>query len=179
MNQSLVVGLLRQNSQKIISIEDQLKELKQFISRIERTIIDMNLEHCAKTNTENTFTATQTFQSDVSILGNLGTTSISQLSDIRMKENIKQLSSDIIDDVKTYSFTMKNAKNNNKTHYGVIAQELQQLAPELIEENENQHYLSVNYIELIPMLIHRVQQQQQQINELKNMINESKSELEN
>ena len=44
-----------------------------------------------------------------------------------------------------------------RLHYGVIAQELQELAPELVSINDltDDHYLSVNYTELIPHLINK------------------------
>ena len=42
-------------------------------------------------------------------------------------------------------------------HYGLIAQELQEIYPDLVLEGDD-GYLSVNYVELIPLLIHSVQE---------------------
>ena len=42
-------------------------------------------------------------------------------------------------------------------HYGVIAQELQKIYPDLVIEGED-GYLSVNYVELVPLLIQSVQE---------------------
>ena len=55
-----------------------------------------------------------------------------------------------------------------KRHFGFVAQELQQVYPDLVYENDN-GYLSVNYTELIPILV-------QSIKELKSEIDELKSE---
>ncbi len=53
-----------------------------------------------------------------------------------------------------------------RTHYGVSAQELQGLFPELVEEGQD-GYLNVNYMELVPMLICTVQQLKSELEELK------------
>ena len=54
-----------------------------------------------------------------------------------------------------------------RKHYGVIAQELQEVAPELVfDGGGDEHLLSVNYIELIPHLINKIHQQDKRIKEL-------------
>lgn len=53
-----------------------------------------------------------------------------------------------------------NEKTNQvylKTHFGLIAQELQEVFPELVYENDN-GYLSVNYIEMIPILMQSIKE---------------------
>lgn len=70
-------------------------------------------------------------------------------------------------------------------HYGFIAQELEQVLPSLVSENVHPgspdskeedavEYKGINYIELIPILVEAVKEQQQQIEELKQTINELK-----
>ena len=51
-------------------------------------------------------------------------------------------------------------------HYGFVAQELQEIAPELIRE-DGAGYLSINYIELIPLLVQKVQDLSAEVEELK------------
>ena len=58
---------------------------------------------------------------------------------------------------------------NNK-HYGLIAQELQQLYPDLVYSGSD-GYLRVDYVSLIPILLTVVQQQQKDIEQLKQAIN--------
>ena len=97
-------------------------------------------------------------------------------SDRRLKENIEELteeqSSDLIDNIKVYSFNMINDKEEPKRlHYGVIAQELQEIAPELVSAGrDKEHYLGVNYTELIPHLINKIHQQDARIKELERKI---------
>ena len=42
-------------------------------------------------------------------------------------------------------------------HYGLIAQELQKIYPDLVVEDE-EGYLSVNYVEIVPLLIRSIQE---------------------
>jgi hypothetical protein len=53
-----------------------------------------------------------------------------------------------------------------KKHYGVIAQELQQIYPELVYEDAD-GYLSVYYIRLVPLLIQSVKELKSEIETLK------------
>jgi len=92
-------------------------------------------------------------------------TTLSQSSDVRLKDNIKPINTALnkVLDVNAVEF---NYKNNENKSFGVIAQELEKVLPELVTENK-EGYKTVNYIELIPFLIKGIQEQQQMINELK------------
>ena len=59
-----------------------------------------------------------------------------------------------------------NAKYASMRHYGVSAQELQKLFPDLVHEGSD-GYLSVNYVEIVPLLIRSLQELKQQVDELK------------
>ena len=48
-------------------------------------------------------------------------------------------------------------RNLNVYHYGLVAEELQTIYPDLVKEGSH-GYLAINYIELIPLLIHSVQE---------------------
>ena len=52
-----------------------------------------------------------------------------------------------------------------KQHYGLLAQELQRIFPDLVYDSGD-GYLAVNYSELIPLLIQSMKEQQAQIEEL-------------
>lgn len=118
------------------------------------------------------------------------TTSISNVSDRRLKTNINELdeeeSTKIIDNVKTYSFNFKSDSEHTR-HFGVIAQELQDIAPDLVSESygkstatnnddndefdESDPLLCVNYVEMIPHLIKYCQQLNKRISELEKLLN--------
>ena len=52
-----------------------------------------------------------------------------------------------------------------KTHYGLIAQELQQVYPDLVYENDN-GYLSINYTELIPIMLQSIKELNAKVEQL-------------
>ncbi|MCS6922854.1 MAG: tail fiber domain-containing protein, partial [Fimbriimonadales bacterium] len=66
-------------------------------------------------------------------------------------------------------------------NYGFIAQEVQQIFPELVIETQgmdgdpNKKGYGVNYIALIPHLVNVVQQQQREINELRALVQQLQS----
>ena len=56
------------------------------------------------------------------------------------------------------NFTWKNDKEEEK-QYGFIAQNIQEILPELVKTNINDR-LSVNYIAMIPILVEAIKEQQ-------------------
>ena len=54
-----------------------------------------------------------------------------------------------------------------KKHYGLVAQELQQVYPDLVYENDN-GYLSINYTELIPIMLQSIKELKAQVDEMRN-----------
>lgn len=53
-----------------------------------------------------------------------------------------------------------------KLHFGLSAQELQEIYPNLVEEGQD-GYLSVNYMELVPVLIQCIQELKEEVEELR------------
>jgi hypothetical protein len=81
-------------------------------------------------------------------------------SDIRLKENIKNISQNEKDKVlqlvpKTYNL-IKDKKKIKK--YGLIAQEVEELYPELVTTNDTDGMKLINYIELIPLLLEQIKE---------------------
>lgn len=85
---------------------------------------------------------------------------VTAFSDERLKENIETLDGSKVYEMRGVSFT-KEGKNGS----GVIAQELQKVAPELVHEGEE--YLSVAYGNLVGYLIEAVKELKAEIEELK------------
>jgi len=59
---------------------------------------------------------------------------------------------------------------SSRRHYGVDAEELQKLYPDLVLEGQD-GYLSVNYSELVPLLIRSIQVLKQELDEVKSKSN--------
>ena len=89
---------------------------------------------------------------------NITAYSIITASDLNLKTDIKQLDLNIdnILRLNPVSFKWKDSAKNNNDNFGFIAQELEQLFPELITNNGN-NYKAVNYIGLIPHLVKHIQ----------------------
>ncbi len=125
------------------------------------------------------------FQGPVKVTSTLTASSISTTSDARLKQNIEYLEQSDVQaallQLRPISYYFKhdadsnlclfdaNTKAMEMQHYGLVAQEVKQILPNLVYENADS-YLSVNYIELIPLLIQAVKQQQTQIDELQSML---------
>jgi hypothetical protein len=98
-------------------------------------------------------------------------------SDQRFKKNI---SSDYttyqqLYQIKIYQYQYKDFEPE-KTRYGVIAQELKEILPDMVA-GDDEKGLSVNYAEMIPLLIRAVQDQKQTIDILSNEVSSLKKEL--
>ena len=107
--------------------------------------------------------------------------SILNPSDLHLKENIELLSQDTTFDVNgvlklwpvKYNYIQDT---NKKLHYGLIAQDVEEYFPELVHTNDAdetdkkstpRQTKSVNYIELIPILLCKMQKMQKEIDMLK------------
>jgi sugar-specific transcriptional regulator TrmB len=90
-------------------------------------------------------------------------------SDRRFKDNLTQIVTPLskLSQINGYSFNW----NTDKQHiykgkdYGVVAQEIQEVLPELVKEREN-GYLAVNYEKLVPLLIESIKELKTQIDHL-------------
>jgi len=97
-------------------------------------------------------------------------------SDAKLKENVENLNYGLKDvlDIRPVSFDWKD-KRNGQHDIGVIAQEIEKIIPEVVVEvdtlNSEDTHKTVDYAKLTSVLIKAVQEQQQQINELKEKLN--------
>jgi hypothetical protein len=94
-------------------------------------------------------------------------------SDIRLKENIQPIQN-ALSKVETISGNEYNWKKEFEyihgfkgNDVGVIAQEIQKVLPEAINEREN-GYLGVNYEKIIPLLIQSIKELSAKVKELEN-----------
>jgi hypothetical protein len=102
--------------------------------------------------------------------GNLSVSSLTQTSDIRLKENIINLDINFSKE-KILKLEPKkyNLKNKNKECYGFIAQEVKEFLPNIIEIIDNGEFTdlhNINYISLIPHLVNCIKDLYSKINKL-------------
>ena len=90
-------------------------------------------------------------------------------SDRRIKDNLEKISEsiDLIEIISGYKYTRTDLKDKTKKHIGVIAQEVEEIYPELIVENKESGIKSVNYNGLSAILIECVKSLKQENKKLK------------
>jgi hypothetical protein len=111
----------------------------------------------------NTATSQFTFNgetSDLTVSGN-----VTAYSDKRLKDNIETLDGSKVYDMRGVSFTKEGRAGS-----GVVAQELQAVAPELV--NEDGEYLSVAYGNVVGYLIEAIKELKTEVDDLKTQLAE-------
>ena len=68
--------------------------------------------------------------------------------------------------VKTYSFDWMDPEHGSRD-IGFIAQEIMEIFPEVVFQNQTDKYYGINYSQFTPILVEAVKEQQQQIDDLK------------
>lgn len=123
------------------------------------------------------------FYGPVKATGDITAPSFITLSDIRLKENVTVLREtgqsaleNVLDmNVIKYNYIDLQSENTDsaivgnakkETHYGLSAQELQKIYPDLVKEGQD-GYLGVKYVELVPILIRSIQELKQELDEIK------------
>ena len=99
-----------------------------------------------------------------------GGTSWTANSDIRLKNIISPIDS-AVDKLTTLNPVIFSWKSDdtNKENIGLIAQDVANVFPQAIDTNED-GFLGVRYVELVPVLVKAIQEQQAQIEELKTLL---------
>jgi hypothetical protein len=87
-------------------------------------------------------------------------------SDIRLKNTIEELGDDDLDKLNKLVPKSYNFKNDNIKHFGFIAQEVEKEFPNLVS-TDNDGMKSINYLEMIPLLLHKINDLERKIDELK------------
>jgi hypothetical protein len=107
------------------------------------------------------------FTGDVTTYGNT--------SDERLKENIVPLDKGLgtVEQIKTYTFNYKDRPED--TLPGVIAQEIEQILPEVVYdiEMEDDTYKAVRYQQIVPILIEAIKDLSEKVKHLENRLENS------
>jgi hypothetical protein len=98
------------------------------------------------------------------------TGTITANSDISLKKNLLKIENAIqkVEQINGYTYELK--EGNSKRYAGVIAQEIQEVLPEIVNKGNDGIY-GVEYGNISALLIEAIKEQQIQINELKALLN--------
>ncbi len=109
--------------------------------------------------------------------GEVRAVSTSTLSDIRLKKDIINLNEYGLREIMKIQPRRYHFKEYDTPDIGVIAQELKAVVPELVNGNENEGLLSVDYSKLSLILINGMKEQQAEIKEQKKEIDLLKQQV--
>ena len=103
------------------------------------------------------------------VSGTITCVDINSTSDIKLKEHIHSIDDPLgkVMQINGVGFRWKDTKEDA---IGVIAQDIEEVFPELVKNND--HTKTVNYNGLVGVLIEAIKEQQRQILELKAQIND-------
>jgi hypothetical protein len=104
-----------------------------------------------------------TFGGSITCPGN-----ITASSDAKLKENVSVIENaiDKVKQIRGVTYTRNDLGDDIKRHAGVIAQEVEKVLPEVVDENDK-GFKTVAYGNMIGLLIEAIKEQQKQIDELK------------
>ena len=98
----------------------------------------------------------------------------SNYSDITLKENISSLTENISSKIELLNPVSFNWKSNSEEDVGFIAQEMKDVFPLLVNENNNDNILSVDYARLTTYLVKGMKEQNKKINDLEKELEQQK-----
>lgn len=157
------------------SLSGQVRELAQRVDDVEAEIelLDAAIDYSSTLST--TFKKDATFNGDMEVEGQISGTSIvlsgeaeaqsfNATSDARLKENFEALETKkSILDLPIYKYDFINGL---KGQIGCKAQDLQEICPEIVHENEA-GYLSIQESKIVYLLIEEIKQLKKKVEELR------------
>ena len=114
--------------------------------------------------TEETNVVTGEAYKVLDIKGHLLADKLRGRSDARLKSNVENITNSL-DIVRSLCGKMYNFKNETCKSYGLIAQEAIHVVPDMVHKDED-GYLNISYLELLPILIESIKELDVKINNL-------------
>jgi hypothetical protein len=104
---------------------------------------------------------------------------LTQNSDARLKANIRPIHSPLeqLQNINGYTYNWLDKNRDTSMQVGVLAQEVQQIYPQLVHQNEKGE-LSVNYMGLVPVLIEAIKEQNKKLEDLQKQMEEQRKMIE-
>lgn len=108
--------------------------------------------------------------------GNLTANSFIYSSDQRLKKDIKPLSNNTLENIKHIQPVSFNWKDSGKEDIGFIAQNVEEVYPELVSTDPNTGMKGLKYGNMTAVLMEAIKEQQKQIDELKQEVEALKNQ---
>lgn len=97
-----------------------------------------------------------------------------QTSDLRLKSNIRDLPYGLKELMQLRAVAYSWNNNPQSEKIGLIAQEVQQVIPEVVTGDAKQEMLGMNYAELVPLLINAIKDLKKEVEDLKKLVEQKK-----
>lgn len=133
--------------------------------------LTVNTSITTNTITANTLTINNSITTNTLTANLVTAVDVNTTSDITLKDNIVKISNslEILEQITGFSF---NWKSDGIKSYGVSAQEVESVLPELVRTRQD-GFKGVNYLNLIAFLIEAIKDLKKDVNEIKKNINNS------
>lgn len=107
----------------------------------------------------NAISAQTALATDAATANSSVTNKLAQLSPVQYNLSLPVMAASVDGDTTTTVHTMSamEIQHFQKAHYGLVATELREIMPELVYEGQNGE-LSINYIEIIPLLVESIKE---------------------
>lgn len=142
-------------------------------------MIDIQKNASSKFSVSNDGSTTiATLNSNGTVYSNGGTLTNSNPSDQNLKENIQSMigGTSIVNQLNPVSFEWKSGVGGTGTKYGFIAQEVQQVIPDIVSTDQS-GTTGIDTVSIIPFLVKSIKEQQETIEQLRAEIQFIKTEL--
>jgi hypothetical protein len=142
-------------------------------------MIDIQKNASSKFSVSNDGSTTiATLNSNGTVYSNGGTLTNSNPSDQNLKENIQSMigGTSIVNQLNPVSFEWKSGIGGTGTKYGFIAQEVQEIIPDIVSIDSS-GTIGLDTVSLIPFLVKSIKEQQETIEQLRAEIQFIKTEL--
>jgi len=95
------------------------------------------------------------------VVGDIRANNFVQTSDYRCKKNIESIHNvlESVNSLRPVSYLTLDQQSTDKKSYGFIAQELNELFPNIVNEpKDNNDFYSIKYVSMIPLLVKSIQE---------------------
>jgi len=162
------VGVTAKLSVGIVSAYQLYGDGTNLVGVAKSTVLEDAGINTTGTTTLNHFVVTgiSTFGNNIAVTGTASASDFNSTSDIRLKTNIKRIEDPLAKVIRIEGVTF-DWKEWNRPALGVIADQVEEVIPELVQGTDPK---TVNYNGLIGLLIEAVKEQQIQIDDLKSRL---------
>ncbi len=142
------------------------------------TVTDEHLKHLIHNILNDTNTTTsatlQHLQANSIHATTIKADTLTTASDANLKENIKTIEKSDLETLRPVTYNYKKNNNKQKSYqkrYGLIAQEVELVYPDLVETHADTKQKSVNYIDIIALLVKDNQELREKIKNIEKKLN--------